>query len=146
MHSIEISTSHEAKFIPTLKSAIACIFFLFRNLQSLCVCMCSHAHAYGNTHEQACAHTCMHAHVTSYLWLAENNFEELSSSVTSVCILETELPSQGLHRKGFYMLFHLAGPVANYLKFTLYNSSHWFRSKLGETSFVFKYYFMLCPY
>lgn len=79
---MEISTSHEAKFIATLKSAIACIFFLFRNWLSLWVCMCSRAHAYGNTHEQACAHTCMHAHVTSYLWLSENNFEELSSSVT----------------------------------------------------------------
>ena len=141
MHSMEISTSHEATFIPTFKSAIACFFFLFKNWLSLCVCMCSRAHAYGNTHEQACAHTCMHAHITSHL-----SFEELSSSVTSVCVLETELPSQGLHKKGFYMLFHLAGPVAKYLKFTLYNSSHWFGSKLGETSFVFKYYFMLFPY
>lgn len=75
-----------------------------------------------HTHTYAC--TCYIASV-----LSENHFEELSSSVTSVCNLETELPSQVLHRKGFYMLSHLAGPVAKYLKFTLYNNSHWSGSK-----------------
>lgn len=130
IHSTETPTSREAKFKPTLKYAVTCNFFLFRNLLSLRVCTCSHAHAYGNTHEQACAHTHTYA-CTCYIAsvLSENHFEELSSSVTSVCILETELPLQGLHRKGFYMLSHLAGPVAKYLKFTLYNNSHWFGSK-----------------
>lgn len=101
INSTETPTSREAKFKPTLKYAVTCNFFLFKILLSLLVCTYSHAHAYGNTHEQACAHTHLHAHVTSHLWLLENHFEELSSSVTSVCILETELQSQGLHRRAF---------------------------------------------
>lgn len=95
----------------------------------MCAHVVMHMHMGIHMSKPVHTHTHMHAHVTSHLWLSENHFEELSSSVTSVCILETELPSQGLHRKGFYMLSHLAGPVAKYLKFTLYNNSHWFGSK-----------------
>lgn len=146
IHSTETPTSREAKFKPTLKYAVTCNFFLFKNLLSLRVCTCSHAHAYGNTHEQACAHThiCMHMlhRICGYQRTTLKNCLLLSLLCASWRLSSHHKACTGRAFTCFPILLALQLSILSSPCITILIGL----AASFTTCLIFKYYFTLCPY